>query len=352
MNKTSIRFTLILAFIFAGVVAMRPVKAEIQELPLAQGNMPVTFSQGIQASIINTDTSRVFLEILADEKQLYINAFPLDSKINYRLSITDPALLSANPTLRAHSGSMTTDQHRLVLQRNSNGVIPVETTVAQPIVPQSAARSTSDVAVTPTSLKKFRTVGEIVLSSDSAVDSVTAEVNMREYDNAGLTQITKAYDVSNPHKLSLTGVLRYTYNGSGTQTAYQFDYDTLSWLQLPTYNDIKNHQVYFTTSAAYGAIAIFNSAKSSDGIASWYDQSRYKSFSYKGGNFAASRDYSKGTKLKVTRNKTGASVIITVNDYGPELRTGRILDLDKQAFQQLASTGAGEIYVTIEKIDG
>jgi len=82
------------------------------------------------------------------------------------------------------------------------------------------------------------------------------------------------------------------------------------------------------------------------GEASWY--------AYKNGDFAASRDFPKGTKLKVTNQKTGVdqgkSVIVTINDYGPEIQTNRIIDLDKMAFQKIGNLSDGVMPVKIEVI--
>lgn len=80
-----------------------------------------------------------------------------------------------------------------------------------------------------------------------------------------------------------------------------------------------------------------------NGIASWY--------AYKKCLCAASRDFKKGTRLKVSRLSTGKSIEVVVNDYGPQLWTGRIIDLDKVAFQALgASLGAGLMPVRVEPV--
>ena len=97
------------------------------------------------------------------------------------------------------------------------------------------------------------------------------------------------------------------------------------------------------------------------GIASWYDYSLpevplYSKIEATG----ASRDFPKGTLLDVcsiikTRNFTGGEgtteifrcVRVIINDYGPEERTGRIIDLSSYAFQQLAPLSVGVINVEI-----
>ena len=48
-----------------------------------------------------------------------------------------------------------------------------------------------------------------------------------------------------------------------------------------------------------------------------------------------------GTKLKVTNQRNGASVVVRVNDRGPYY-TDRILDLSYGAFNQIAPPSQGE----------
>lgn len=54
-----------------------------------------------------------------------------------------------------------------------------------------------------------------------------------------------------------------------------------------------------------------------------------------------------GTKLKVTNNENGKSVIVTVNDRGPFTK-GYDIDLSKKAFMEIASKNDGKITVTLE----
>ena len=81
--------------------------------------------------------------------------------------------------------------------------------------------------------------------------------------------------------------------------------------------------------------------KANNGQATWY--------AYKGGMFAASTTIPKGGYAKVTNTATGKSIVVQINDYGPQGK-GRIIDLDKVAFQKLASLGAGVIGVKVEQI--
>ena len=56
-----------------------------------------------------------------------------------------------------------------------------------------------------------------------------------------------------------------------------------------------------------------------------------------------------GSYVKVTNTANGKSVIVKINDRGP-FGAGRIIDLDKVAFQEIASLGQGVINVKMEEI--
>ncbi len=81
--------------------------------------------------------------------------------------------------------------------------------------------------------------------------------------------------------------------------------------------------------------------KAAKGQGTWY--------AWKGGLFAASTSIPKGEYVKVTNTANGKTVIVQINDYGPQGK-GRIIDLDKVAFAQIASIGAGVIGVKVEQI--
>ena len=81
--------------------------------------------------------------------------------------------------------------------------------------------------------------------------------------------------------------------------------------------------------------------KADKGQATWY--------AYQGGMFAASTTIPKGEYAKVTNVATGKSIIVQINDYGPQGK-GRIIDLDKVAFAKIASLGVGVIGVKVERV--
>jgi uncharacterized protein YabE (DUF348 family) len=81
--------------------------------------------------------------------------------------------------------------------------------------------------------------------------------------------------------------------------------------------------------------------KSHNGAASWY--------AWSGAMTAANPWLPLGSFVKVTNLGNGQSIIVKINDRGPFV-PGRIIDLDKIAFQKIASIGAGVINVKMEEI--
>ena len=57
-----------------------------------------------------------------------------------------------------------------------------------------------------------------------------------------------------------------------------------------------------------------------------------------------------GCRVKVTNIANNKSVIVSINDRGPFIH-GRIIDLSKKAFSQIASVKQGVIDVTVEHLD-
>lgn len=81
--------------------------------------------------------------------------------------------------------------------------------------------------------------------------------------------------------------------------------------------------------------------KAKEGQGTWY--------SFKGGLYAASTALPRGSFAKVTNTENGKSVVVQINDYGPQGK-GRIIDLDKPAFQKIANLGAGVVGIKVEPI--
>lgn len=82
--------------------------------------------------------------------------------------------------------------------------------------------------------------------------------------------------------------------------------------------------------------------KGARGDGTWY--------AFKGGLFAASRTIARGGYAKVTNMDNGQSVIVQINDYGPQAKE-RIIDLDKVAFAKIANLGQGVLHnVKVEQV--
>lgn len=79
-----------------------------------------------------------------------------------------------------------------------------------------------------------------------------------------------------------------------------------------------------------------------EGYASWYK--------FGNGMNTASREFPRGTKIRVIAINSGKYIDVVVNDFGPEDWTGVSLDLNKPAFAKLAPIGAGIIQVRYYKI--
>ena len=83
----------------------------------------------------------------------------------------------------------------------------------------------------------------------------------------------------------------------------------------------------------------FNGRKTASGTK--FDNDKYT---------AAHRKLAFGTKVKVTNEVNGKSVIVTITDRGPFTR-GREIDLTRRAFMDIAANkNAGNLKVTIEVI--
>ncbi|MDI6778100.1 MAG: ubiquitin-like domain-containing protein [Patescibacteria group bacterium] len=81
--------------------------------------------------------------------------------------------------------------------------------------------------------------------------------------------------------------------------------------------------------------------KTQTGSATWY--------SFGDDMTCASLDFPMGKYLRVTNRANGKSVIVQVNDSGPYGK-GRVIDLNKKAFQKIGDIGAGVINVKVEEI--
>ncbi|MDD4902007.1 MAG: RlpA-like double-psi beta-barrel domain-containing protein [Patescibacteria group bacterium] len=160
---------------------------------------------------------------------------------------------------------------------------------------------------------------------------------------------TYQFDLSNNsaynNKLPITLKLSYNSNDQYYKRIYFYDKNYQSWRELPTTDDPAKKTVAAKIFLPYAQVAVMSDpAVLIAGKASWY--------AYKNGNFAASIDFPKGSKLRVYNIDNNKSVDVTINDFGPERDKfpDRILDLDKVAFKKIAKAGSGIVSIRIQPL--
>ena len=114
--------------------------------------------------------------------------------------------------------------------------------------------------------------------------------------------------------------------------------------------------ILLSASIALGALApAAVEAGSSCGTASFYGPGFHGNLTASGERFnsqamtAAHRSLPFGSRVKVTNQSNGRSVVIKINDDGPHYGN-RIIDLSEGAFARIASTGQGLASVCISKV--
>jgi D-alanyl-D-alanine endopeptidase (penicillin-binding protein 7) len=153
-----------------------------------------------------------------------------------------------------------------------------------------------------------------------------------------------AYDNTKPFYIQLS----YSTSSPFYKQVYFFDKNYNAWRPLPTQDYPLGQFVRARIHLPFARLAVFaDPTILTLGRASWYK--------YKGGNFAASPDFPKGSRLRVFLIKNGQRdkfVDVVVNDYGPDRsrHSDRVLDLDKVAFASLSSLSAGIINVLVEPL--
>jgi rare lipoprotein A len=95
------------------------------------------------------------------------------------------------------------------------------------------------------------------------------------------------------------------------------------------------------TTVVIGTTFVPLSALAESGQASWYGSG--------GGYTAAHKRLPLGTRVRVTNNRNGKSVVVIINDRGPFV-PGRIIDLSPAAASAIGIKGSGVGSVTIQAI--
>lgn len=142
--------------------------------------------------------------------------------------------------------------------------------------------------------------------------------------------------------------IQFSYNEKSDNYKQVFFYDKGRdlWRPLPSQDFPEEKFVRSLIHLPYARIAVFSHPQIlSLGSASWYK--------YKNGDFAASPDFPKGSKLRVKNLENNKFVDVEVNDYGPDrsLHPDRVIDLDVVAFKKIADSRQGLINVVIEPLN-
>lgn len=188
-----------------------------------------------------------------------------------------------------------------------------------------------------------------ILSEDTPVEVLELNEVMPEPWNVDM--ISKIYQFEFLNKIAYDNhkpfyiQLSYEKENDRYKQAFYYDKNYEAWKPLPTKDYPGDNFVRTLIHLPFARIAVFSYPEiMSVGRASWY--------AYKPGNFAASPDFPKGSKLRVVNIDNDKFVDVIINDYGPDryLHPERVIDLEKNAFARLASLGAGMLNVKVEPL--
>jgi len=108
----------------------------------------------------------------------------------------------------------------------------------------------------------------------------------------------------------------------------------------------------------FGGAGLYNGATwlSGTGKASWYGDQFHGKKTASGDKYdmneytAAHKSLPFGTKVKITNQRNGKSVIVEINDRGPYVKT-RQFDLSKAAFETIGNPDRGVISIDYEVVN-
>jgi D-alanyl-D-alanine carboxypeptidase len=165
-----------------------------------------------------------------------------------------------------------------------------------------------------------------------------------------LNQLSPVYHFSFLAYFPDTFSLSLSYTETSTLKEYKqiflYDEEANSWKPLTSIDNYNEKYLSTDLRLSSGYVAVFSyPTVLISGRASWYK--------YKGGDYTASPDFPKGSKLRVYNLANGKFVDVVVNDQGPErnLFPDRVVDLDKVAFQKIGATRDGTIAVRVEPLE-
>lgn len=144
-------------------------------------------------------------------------------------------------------------------------------------------------------------------------------------------------------------IIELAYSKKSDKLSQIFFYDGSkdAWRPLPTGVILSRGVLVAKLPFPYARLAVFEQPElMAVGKASWYK--------YKGGLFAASPDFPAGSRLRVVNldSKPQKFVDVVVNDFGPDRNKHpeRVIDLDREAFRQIAPLGQGTVNVRVEPL--
>lgn len=162
-----------------------------------------------------------------------------------------------------------------------------------------------------------------------------SDIYQFEFKNKTAYDQTKAFYID----------IKFNINSNYYKQIYYYDKNYASWKPLFSKDLTGKSIVRASISLPFARLAVFaNKEVPVVGKASWY--------SYKKGNFAASPDFPKKSKLRVYNTDNGKFVDVEINDFGPDRKKhpDRVIDLDKVAFLKIAAKSQGVANVRIEPL--
>lgn len=205
-------------------------------------------------------------------------------------------------------------------------------------------------------LARAEATSSLQISYDEAAFSASTTLNITATKiETGLPWEWQALSPAYDYAISSTGIynpgqplqvkINYTPASKLRKQIFSYDEYSSTWQPIPSLDHPQDKYVSAELGVATGRLIVLaNPDILTVGFASWYK--------YKGGLFAASPDFDKGTVLRVYNEANNKSVDVTVNDWGPDRSKypDRVIDLDYPAFLKIAPAGAGLVKVRIEPL--
>lgn len=125
---------------------------------------------------------------------------------------------------------------------------------------------------------------------------------------------------------------------------------TVPAMASSSHHKATNHKASYQKKAHVPARKHVGGGSASGGMASYYWQGQQTASGARfnpEGMTAAHRTLPFGTRVRVTNQSNGQSVVVTINDRGPFVG-GRVIDLSRGAARKINMTGAGVARVSLE----